>query len=150
MVENLKTKRKVFLKLAYSFGTYAILIWIGYLFSANTTEFAYTFLVGLGGAAVGNVLGLLASPYNRGERTSFSDYAKALATFVTGFLLSKLDKLLGVAADPDMLARHPIYGARVLVFLVAAVTGAIITYTFRAYYEGSDDFGDCPRPDAGN
>jgi len=126
---------KLILKLAYSFAIYATLIWIGYLFSSDTVEFAYTFLVGLAGAAVGNILGLLASPYNRGEKTAFSDYAKALATFVTGFLLSKLDKLLGVAADPETLAQHPIYGARVLVFIVAAATGAIITYTLRAYYE---------------
>jgi hypothetical protein len=111
MVENRKMTPKIRLKLAYSFGTYAVLIWIGYLFSGNTNEFAYTFLVGLGGAAVGNVLGLLASPYNRGEKTSFPDYAKALATFVTGFLLSKLDKLLSVAADPQILAGHPIYRA---------------------------------------
>ncbi|HUP60650.1 MAG TPA: hypothetical protein VNA69_09555 [Thermoanaerobaculia bacterium] len=123
-----------------------MLIWVVWLFSRpDMTRFAYSFLVGLGGMAVGNILGFLASPYNRGEKTAFSEYAKAIATFVTGFLLSKLDTLLGMLADPATLEKNPIYGARALVFAVAAVTALISTYVFRMYWEGGENFrGEVP------
>ena len=124
--------------LVYTHVVYLILAILGAMFSESRAEFAFSFLVGVAGGAVGSLLGTLASPYSHGEKTAFSEYLKAIATFLSGFLLSKVDKLLVVVADPDNLTAHPIYGARALVFAITLVASAITIYIFRMYYEGGE------------
>jgi hypothetical protein len=140
MPKTLKMSRKTIVSLFYFFITYPMLIWVVWLSSERPKEFAYSFLVGLAGMAVGHILGFFASPYNQGEKTAFSEYGKAVAAFMTGFLLSKLDKLLGIVADPDTLGSHPIYGARALIFIIAMATATITTYVFRTHWEDTQDF----------
>jgi hypothetical protein len=135
-----KMSLKTFVSLFYFFITYPMLIWVAWLSSGDLNEkFAYSFLVGLAGMAVGHILGFFASPYNQGEKAAFSEYGKAIAAFVSGFLLSKLDKLLEVVADP---VNHPIPGARALIFIIAMATATITTYVFRRHWESVQDFRD--------
>jgi hypothetical protein len=135
--------RKTIVSLFYSFITYPMLIWVVWLFSGGwNAAFAYSFLVGMAGTVVGNMLGFFASPYNKDEKAKFSEYGKAIAAFVTGFLLSKLDKLLGIVADPEALGNHPVYGARALIFIITMATATISTYVFRMHWESDQDFRD--------
>jgi hypothetical protein len=133
---------KTFVSMFYFLITYPMLIWIVWLISENPTEFAYSFLVGLAGMTVGNILGFFASPYNQGEKAAFSEYGKAIAAFVTGFLLSKFDKLLEVVANPENLKQNPDYGARALIFVIALATATVSTYVFRMHWESAQDFRD--------
>ena len=135
---------KTIVSLFYFFITYPMLIWVVWLISGKdwNEDFAYSFLVGLAGMAVGHVLGFFASPYNQGEKTAFSEYGKAIAAFVTGFLLSKLDRLLEVVVDPENLKPNSIYGARALIFIIAMATATITTYVFRMHWEDGQDFRD--------
>ena len=142
MPKSLKMSAKTIASLLYFFITYPLLIWMVWLFSNGTTEFAYSFLVGLAGVALGNILGFFVSPYNQGEKTAFSEYAKVIATFVTGFLLSKLDKLLEAVADPKILHDHPVYGARALIFAITVATATVSTYVFRMHWESDQDSRD--------
>jgi len=77
---------------------------------------------------------------NRGEKAAFSEYGKAIAAFVTGFLLSKLDNLLEIVADPENLKVNPVHGARALIFVIAMATATISTYVFRMHWESDQDF----------
>src|SRR5687768_2331590 len=139
MPKTLKMSRKTIVSLFYFFITYPMLIWVVWLSSRTLAEFAYSFLVGLAGMAVGHVLGFFASPYNQGEKAAFSEYGKAIGAFVSGFLLSKLEKLLEVVTDP---VNHPVSGARALIFLIAMATATISTYVFRRHWESDQDFRD--------
>jgi hypothetical protein len=142
MTELPKMTPKLKYALIYTHVVYLIMAILGVLFSENAAEFALSFLVGVAGGAVGSLLGTLASPYSHGEKTAFSEYMKAIATFLGGFMLSKLDKLLVMVADPKNLTDHPVYGARVLVFVIVLVTSAITIYIFRMYYEGGEGPSD--------
>lgn len=142
---------KTIASLFYFFITYPMLIWVVWLFSGGwTTKFAYSFLVGLAGMAVGNVLGFFVSPYNQSEKTAFSEYGKAVAAFVSGFLLSKFDKLLEALADPVNLKQNPGYGAGALIFVIALATATISTYVFRKHWESAQDFRDHVQGNAGS
>jgi hypothetical protein len=133
---------KLLLAQTYSIVMYAFLTWANYLISRDIREFAYASLVVLAGVATGTILGFLASPYNRTEKSAFSEYGKAVGTFVSGFLLSKFDKLLAVLFDPGTLAEHPTYGARALAFVIATSAAFLGTYAFRMYSQGRDGFGE--------
>jgi uncharacterized membrane protein len=139
-ISRLHVPPKLLLAQVYAIIIYALLTWVNYLISTDIREFAYSSLVVLAGVATGSVLGFLASPYDRTEKSSFSEYGKAVGTFVSGFLLSKLDKFLAVLSDPATLGEHPSYGARALAFVIAASTAFIGTYAFRMY--AGDGLGD--------
>ncbi len=143
MPKTQKMSRKTIVSLFYFFITYPQLIWVVWLFSGDwNAQFAYSFLVGLAGMAIGHILGVFASPYNQGEKAAFSEYGKAIAAFATGFLLSKLDKLLEAVTDPANLNENPIHGARALIFIITMATATMSTYVFRLHWESDQDFRD--------
>ena len=52
-------------------------------------------LLALTSAIFGWVVGMLAAPYSKAEKEHFSELAKIISGFVTGYLLSKLDPVIG-------------------------------------------------------
>jgi hypothetical protein len=60
----------------------------------SPAEFAYAWLVEILGIALGTLLGFLASPMGESEKAAFSMFAKTLAAFGSGYLLSKADPLI--------------------------------------------------------
>jgi len=95
--------------------------------------YSITALVGLSGIAVGWLVGLLASPYDRSEKTRFAKYSEVISAFLGGYVLSKIDPTLSLILSNDNLIRNPIYGARVLVFVTCLITAAITMYVYRLY-----------------
>jgi hypothetical protein len=91
-----------------------------------------TLLIGVMGAAVGWLAGFLASPFPR-EREQFTKWTAAIASFLSGYILSKLEPSLAVIFDNGMLVKEPLYGLRGAVFVVTFITAAIQMYAFRSY-----------------
>ena len=54
----------------------------------------FNLLISLLGGLIGWVLGNVASPVNHDEQKTFSELAKIIATFFSGYLVSKLDRFL--------------------------------------------------------
>lgn len=111
--------------------------------------FALTFLIGLSGVALGWLVGFLASPYSEVEERRFSKYAAAVAAFVSGYLLGKLEPTVNAILKDDNLIVNPVHGARVLLFVIAAIAAAITMYVFRLYTvldEEARKVGAPPKP----
>ena len=98
-------------------------------------DIAMNFTVALFGACVGWLLGILLSPYNAAERTMFAQYASAVSAFVSGYVLSKVDKTLTHVLTPEALSR-PLVGFRIMIFASAILLGIVFTATVRAYGSG--------------
>jgi hypothetical protein len=89
---------------------------------------------------LGWAAGILLAPY-QSERISFQDYAKLLAAFATGFIVSKADRTFEVwidqaktrqLFDEQLSFRLMVFGAS---FMVAMVT----TYVGRKYFRFGPD-----------
>jgi tetratricopeptide (TPR) repeat protein len=57
-------------------------------------RFWFNLLISLLGGLIGWVLGNVASPVNHDEQKTFSELTKVVATFFSGYLVSKLDRFL--------------------------------------------------------
>jgi hypothetical protein len=69
------------------------LIWFARHYSEGA-NFSILILSGLLGAALGWITGILVSPYNKDEKSSFGGVAKLVYGFLSGYALSKLDLVL--------------------------------------------------------
>jgi hypothetical protein len=84
------------------------------------------------GLSSGWGLGILISPYTLEEKKQFSQYAKTLSLFVSGYLLAKVDSLVSHVLSTEFLS-DPVSAFRVMMFIASLLVSAILTFVFRKY-----------------
>jgi hypothetical protein len=90
-------------------------------------------LVLISGALIGWVVGMLMTPVTGNEQAHFPEYGKALSTFVTGYLVAKLDRLFeSVVGTPTNI--NEVLIARLLLFISSFALGTLATYIWRGGY----------------
>lgn len=113
----------------------------GLIWFANTYQeghYVQSFmLVGIMGSALGWIVGILASPYSADERSSFSDLAKLIYGFLSGYILSKLDPLISHLLTPNSIQSIEGHYAALVPFGVTSFVVAVgVTYVTRCYWTG--------------
>jgi len=88
-------------------------------------------LIAIFGSAAGWSTGMLISPY-RTEQSQFLDFRKSVSTFVSGFLLAKLDALFQSAVARNLVISAT-FADRVLIFATTFVICLQFTYVSRRY-----------------
>ncbi|MBI4888015.1 MAG: hypothetical protein HY824_13050 [Acidobacteria bacterium] len=86
------------------------------------------------GLAAGWGAGILATPY-QSERGRFEKIGNVVAVFVSGYAVSKVDRVFDLWLDP---ARGPLileatFAQRTLLFLTSFLLATIVTYVGRKY-----------------
>jgi hypothetical protein len=86
------------------------------------------------GLAAGWAAGILFAPYHS-ERDRFREYVKLVSAFLTGYVVSKIDRLFELWLDPahGLLLLNPIFANRVLVCVTSFLLAAVSTYVARKY-----------------
>lgn len=95
--------------------------------------FAQTVLISVTGWAAGWLVGFLVSPNTSHELKNFSQASSTIAAFTAGFLLAKMEPSFTPIFANGRLIDEPIYGIRVLMFIICFVVAAINMYVFREY-----------------
>jgi hypothetical protein len=85
----------------------------------------------ISGGLIGWVVGILITP-SGSEKAKFSEFGTALSTFVTGYLVAKLDKLFDLSTQ-DAANVNAMAVGRVLLFASGFALGALFTFIWRAY-----------------
>ena len=99
------------------FGT---LLWA--VISGGRSGDQIRWLAGMAGMAAGAVIAILASP-KKPESDEFPEYARIASGFVTGFLVSKADRLFDyLAADPSSGRTSPILDPSVQIRLLVGIS----------------------------
>jgi hypothetical protein len=80
----------------------------------------------------GWLLGTFISPESGREQKSFMTYGKAVSAFVSGYLVSKLDKVIDRILLPETLAM-PVAAFRLAGAIAAVISALLVTYIVRAY-----------------
>lgn len=80
------------------------------------------------GLATGWALGILAAPY-QSEQARFTTIGNVAAGFVTGYAISKVDRLFDLWVDPTRgpLILEATFALRVVLFLTSVLLAAIVT-----------------------
>jgi hypothetical protein len=116
----------------------APILWILSFKMAVTPQDGYLNLsIVLASICVGWLLGTFVSPESSTEQTRFSTYGKAVSAFVSGYLVSKLDKVVEMILSPQTLA-VPIASFRLCASISALISALLVTYIVRVYVYGDD------------
>ena len=108
------------------------LIFIAYKIGPEQNVYPITFLICLSGCILGWIVGILTSPYDKADESKLNKFSKLIGTFISGYLLSKLDKVFESIFSPESLLT-PIIGLRVLLFVCFFCIMWIIVFVFRQY-----------------
>ena len=106
---------------------WVILVALGYWLCPRYA--ALTWIICLTGNIVGIPLGMISSPLER-EGTHFRAIGGWIATFASGYLLSKLDGF-----NPLRLINDDLNAGRALLFLSFLILGAVQTFVLRSYLD---------------
>jgi hypothetical protein len=101
------------------------------------------------GLASGWAIGILLSPY-QSEKDRFKEYLRLSAAFLTGYIVSKADRIFELLIDPSRgpLLLQPIVAHRILLFATALLLGTVITYVFRKYLSFGPNSEQPPKPNS--
>lgn len=83
------------------------------------------------GSAFGWAVGTLLSPWGRAEKSEFSTYIRAIATFLSGYVLAKFQAIVDAIGIEKFV--EPIVMRRLILFAASATLGAVIVFLGRRY-----------------
>jgi hypothetical protein len=91
-------------------------------------------LSGALGLAAGWGTGILLAPY-QSEQDRFREYAKLVSGFITGYVVSKMDRLFELWFDParGLLILNQIFAHRALIGITSFLLATVSTYVARKY-----------------
>src|SRR5262245_29749662 len=106
----------------------AVLVLIGMVIGTwepeNQSAMRLNLWILIAGGLIGWGVGMLMTPISDAEEKKFPEYAKLISTFVTGYLVAKIDKLFDVSQVDEMFVQ------RLLMFLSMFVLGALATFVW--------------------
>ena len=76
------------------------LLWVA--FGLGTKPSHLNVLLLIAGALIGWAVGILITPISAQEAVQFSEFGKALSTFISGYLVAKLDKLFETSVSGNV------------------------------------------------
>ena len=89
------------------------------------------FLSALLGFGSGMVVGVLVSPEKPGEHEEFTQYAKIGSGFLTGYVVSKVDRLFEAAVATPQSLLSPVFQTRLLSGLSCFCLALVVTFMGR-------------------
>jgi len=124
-------------------------IWIGFAFAglcvlgiiyaalamktpADVSPRQLNLVILIAGGLIGWVVGMLITPVSPKEQAVFSDAGKALSTFVTGYLVAKIDRIFDIATKQDENV-NGLFVGRLLMFVSMFALGVLATFVWRSY-----------------
>ena len=122
-----------FASLLVGFLVFGVVLWIARTVHQELKDpgFAQTVLVGTAGWATGWLVGFLISPSTSQEIKKFSQAMSTISAFTCGFALAKLEPSLTPLFADGRLINEPIYGIRLMIFMICFAIAAINMYVYR-------------------
>ena len=84
------------------------------------------------GGLFGWTVGILLTPVSPNERKRFSEYGKAITTFLSGYVVARADKFFN-SATADVATVTTLLANRLFLFVSASLLGALATFVWRSY-----------------
>ena len=110
----------------------AILVALAFLLASSSSDSYISVSILIFGVSIGWLVGAVISPYNEKEEKDFSTYTKALAVFISGYFVAKIDNAVETILSTDFLL-HPLSGFRLISFVSALIIAMLVTFIFRRY-----------------
>lgn len=106
------------------------LIVLAYLIDPDS--YPITYVICICGYILGWIVALISTPMNVNDESRISRFTKLVGTFLSGYLLSKFDKLFNWLFDPSQVFA-PLIGGRILLFICCFGLTFLMVFYFRRY-----------------
>lgn len=114
------------------------LIIFAFQFDKDNENRTITLLVCTLGLILGWIVAIMTTPYNKKDGDSIDKFSKLVGTFLTGYILSKADKVIEKVFREDYILSIQI-GGRLLFFLCFFGLSWIVVFVYRLYATGEMD-----------
>ncbi|ANH82302.1 hypothetical protein A8C56_16235 [Niabella ginsenosidivorans] len=108
------------------------LIYLAYRVGPAPDIYPITYLICIFGYITGWIIAIISTPMNKYDETDLGKFTKLLGSFLTGYILSKCDKLLETILDTSNVFMT-ITGARLLLFSCCFGLTFILVFYYRRY-----------------
>jgi hypothetical protein len=98
----------------------------------NPPSWVINLAIAVFGICMGWLIGVVVSPYDEKETKEFSGYAKVISPFLSGYVLSKVDKFLNFDLT-NQTSVDIVLIIRVLILISSFLVMMLITFYFRRY-----------------
>lgn len=118
-----------------------IIIAVGLIVGQDTPEKAITLIIFVLGAVIGWFIAIVISPYTDSEKDRFIRIGQTISAFISGYLLSKLDKPINAYIDAFTskigkeefeIVLIDLHIVRLIGFVISVIVSTIVVYVFRA------------------
>jgi hypothetical protein len=108
------------------------LIVLAYIVNPDKAVYPITYLICICGYILGWVTAIISTPMNKKDEDGIGKFTKMIGTFLSGYILSKSDKLIENLVDPAQIF-VPLTGARLLLFVCCFGLTFILVFYYREY-----------------
>jgi VIT1/CCC1 family predicted Fe2+/Mn2+ transporter len=106
-----------------------------YLAGPEQTVYPITYIICISGSLLGWLIAIISTPYDKTDENKIGKFTKLVGTFLTGYILSKFDKVIEKVIDPGQILSSLI-GIRLLLFICSFVLTFIVVFVYRQYATG--------------
>jgi len=117
------------------------IIWLCIKVSPSVEDQVLNALIAIMGALTGWALGMFFAPYTSDEAARFSSIGQGISVFLSGYVVSKLDRFLeatmfttSLDAGTTIQTPSPIAWARIGLFVCSVLLIMLTVFTNRAYF----------------
>jgi uncharacterized YccA/Bax inhibitor family protein len=111
--------------------TIAIILLISSYFQHHD-NFLYALIISLFGAILGWLFAMLVTPYGATDKAGFQTFSKIIGSFITGYVLSKLDKVIEIFINTQKYQNEIIF-ERIILFISFFLLFWILVFNYRTY-----------------
>jgi hypothetical protein len=108
------------------------LLFFAYKIGPGQDVYPVTYIICIAGCILGWVIGMISSPYNEEDKSKLNNFSKLIGTFLSGYILSKFDKVIETIVNPTTLLSQ-LVGLRVLLFICFFGIMWVVVFAFRRY-----------------
>lgn len=106
----------------------------GWDISDNIAERYLTIVIFIASGSIGWFVGMILSPDSLSEEKRFSTFSKNISLFISGYMVSKIDRLVDALFQPDIIfSSNRLAGYRFVGALSMLILAALLTYLLRVY-----------------
>lgn len=126
-----KFNYKVISTAVFAFFFAGILVYL-IIRSESETDQLMTFILCTAGCVLGWLVGIVTTPYGAEDKDKITNFSKMAGTFISGYLLSKVNKILDDLMAPNKIL-STLAGPRFVLFLSFFIITYITVFVFRIY-----------------